>query len=51
VSAIDARALVPRAVEFRYDDILDERLDRTAACDAVEQMRAWVDGLLNQPES
>jgi HEPN domain-containing protein len=51
VSAIDARALVPWAVEFRYDDILDERLDRTAACDAVEQVRAWVDGLLNQPES
>lgn len=45
-SASEARALVPWAVEFRYDDILDEQLDRTAACEAVTQVRAWVDGLL-----
>jgi hypothetical protein len=49
VSASDARSLVPWAVEFRYDDVLDERLDRTAACKAVEDMRAWVDGLLGGP--
>jgi HEPN domain-containing protein len=51
VSASEARALVPWAVEFRYDDILDERLDRTAACKAVKQMRAWVDALLAEPTS
>lgn len=46
-SAGEARALVPWAVEFRYDDILDEQLDRTAACETVTQVRAWVDGLLD----
>lgn len=46
-SAGDARALVPWAVEFRYEDILDERLDRTTACQTVVQVRAWVDGLLD----
>lgn len=51
VSPAEARALVPWAVEFRYDDILDERLDRTSACVAVEKMRAWVDGLLSEPDS
>jgi HEPN domain-containing protein len=45
-SAREARALVPWAVEFRYDDILDEQLDRTAARETVTQVRAWVDGLL-----
>lgn len=43
----EARALVPWAVEFRSDDILDEQLDRTAACATVRQVRAWVDGLLD----
>jgi hypothetical protein len=45
----EARALVPWAVEFRYDDVLDERLDRAAACSTVVQMRSWVDGLLAGP--
>ena len=49
VSVSDARALVPWAVEFRYADVLDERLDRTASCEAVEKMRSWVDGLLAGP--
>jgi HEPN domain-containing protein len=54
VSVDEARAMVPWAVEFRYDDVLDERLDRTAACEAVEKMRvekmrAWVDELLAGP--
>lgn len=51
VSATEARALVPWAVEFRYDDILDERLDRTSGCEAVEKMRTWVDALLSEPSS
>jgi HEPN domain-containing protein len=51
VSAAEARAFVPWAVEFRYDDILDERLDRISACDAVQKMRVWVDGLLSEPSS
>lgn len=46
VSMSDARVLVPWAVEFRYDDLLEERLDRDASREAVEKMRAWVDGLL-----
>ena len=46
-SAGEARALVPWAVEFRYDDILDERLDRAAACKVVTDVRGWVDGLLD----
>lgn len=48
VSADEARALIPWAVEFRYDDVLDERLDRTASREAVEKMRAWVDDLLGR---
>lgn len=40
VSADEARALVPWAVEFRYDDVLDERLDRKAACETVAQVCA-----------
>jgi len=51
VSVDQARAMVPWAVEFRYDDVLDERLNRTAACEAVEKMRAWVDGLLAEPKA
>jgi HEPN domain-containing protein len=46
-SAGEARALVPWAVEFRYDEILDEQLDRAAACETVRQLREWVDGLLD----
>jgi hypothetical protein len=38
---------LPWAVEFRYDDTLDEQLDRTTACETVRQVRAWVDGLLD----
>lgn len=49
VSVDEARAMVPWAVEFRYDDVLDERLDRTAACETVVQVRSWVDGLLAGP--
>jgi hypothetical protein len=41
------RALSSLAVEFRYEDVLDERLDRTTACQTVVQVRAWVDGLLD----
>jgi hypothetical protein len=50
-SASEARALVPWAVEFRYDDVLDEQLDRAAACETVRQVRAWVDGLLDDDEA
>jgi HEPN domain-containing protein len=50
VSADEARALIPWAVEFRYDDVLDERLDRTASRAVVEKMRAWVDDLLAEPK-
>jgi HEPN domain-containing protein len=50
VSASEARALVPWAVEFRYDDVLDERLDREAARQAVADLREWVDGLLAAPD-
>ncbi|HYM46258.1 MAG TPA: HEPN domain-containing protein [Solirubrobacteraceae bacterium] len=50
-SANEARALVPWAVEFRYDDVLDERLDRAAACKTVVQVRSWLDGLLAEPET
>jgi HEPN domain-containing protein len=50
VSASEARALVPWAVEFRYDDVLDERLDRAAARRAVADLRKWVDGLLGPPD-
>jgi hypothetical protein len=42
----EARIMIPWAVEFRYDDVLDERLDRTASHEAVMKMRAWVDDLL-----
>ncbi len=41
---------VPWAVEFRYEDILDERLDRAAAHRAVADLREWVDGLLDAPD-
>jgi HEPN domain-containing protein len=51
VSVDEARALVPWAVEFRYDDVLDECLDRASACAAVEKLRTWVDGLLAAPKS
>jgi len=50
VSVDEVRALVPWAVEFRYDDVLDERLDRVSACAAVEKARIWVDRLLATPE-
>lgn len=50
VSTSEARALVPWAVEFRYDDVLDERLDRAAARRAVADLREWVDGLLDEPD-
>lgn len=46
VSVSDARALVPWAVDFRYDDVLEDRLDRDASRGAVVKMRAWVDDLL-----
>lgn len=49
VSVRDARALVPWAVDFRYDDVLEDRLDRDASRGAVEKMRAWVDDLLAEP--
>ncbi len=49
-SASEARALVPWAVEFRYEDILDEHLDRAAARKAVADLRGWVDGLLDVPD-
>ncbi len=48
-AARDARQLAPWAVEFRYEDILDERLDRRAASETVAQVRAWLDQLLDQP--
>jgi HEPN domain-containing protein len=49
-SASEARALVPWAVEFRYEDVLDEQLDRAAARKAVSDLRGWVDGLLSVPD-
>ncbi len=48
-SASEARALVPWAAEFRYEDILDDRLDRATARRAVADLREWVDGLLDAP--
>jgi HEPN domain-containing protein len=48
-SVDEARALVPWAVEFRYDDILDEELDRAAAREVVTEMRTWLDELLAGP--
>jgi HEPN domain-containing protein len=50
-AARDARRLAPWAVEFRYEDILDERLDRAAARETVVQVRAWLDGLLTEPKT
>lgn len=46
VSADEARAFVPWAVEFRYDYVLDERLDRARARETVSTVRAWVDRML-----
>jgi HEPN domain-containing protein len=48
VSADEVRVMIPWAVDFRYDDVLEERLDRDASREAVEKMRAWVDGLLTE---
>lgn len=50
VSADEVRVMVPWAVDFRYDDVLEERLDRDASREAVEKMRAWVDDLLTKPK-
>lgn len=47
VSADAVRAFVPWAVEFRYDDVLDERLDRAGARATISDVRAWVDRLLH----
>lgn len=49
-SVSEARVLVPWAVEFRYEDILDEHLDRATARKAVSDLRGWVDGMLVTPE-
>lgn len=38
--------LTPWAVEFRYDDVLGERLDRGWARRAVAEVRNWLDGVL-----
>lgn len=43
--------MVPWAVEFRYDDVLEEQLDRTATCATVKKMRSWVDALLADPKA
>lgn len=51
VSVSDVRALVPWAVDFRYDDVLEDRLDRDSSREAVEKMRTWVDGLLADPKA
>jgi hypothetical protein len=45
-SAADARTLTPWAVEFRYDDVLDEHLDRREASRIVAELRAWADDQL-----
>lgn len=45
----EARSLTPWAVEFRYEDLPEEKLDRDATYDLVAQVRKWVDGLLNTP--
>jgi len=50
VSAEEVRMMIPWAVDFRYDDVLEERLDRDASREAVEKMRAWVDDLLAEPK-
>lgn len=50
-AARDARRLAPWAVEFRYEGILDERLDRKAASETVAQVRAWLDQLFDQPST
>lgn len=45
------REFVPWAVEFRYDDVLDERLDRATAKRTVAEVRAWLDRLLQDTEA
>lgn len=44
----EASGLTPWAVEFRYEDLPEEKLDRAAARKAVDQIRKWVDGLLEE---
>jgi HEPN domain-containing protein len=50
VSPDEVRVMIPWAVDFRYDDVLEERLDRAASRAAVEKTRAWVDDLLAEPK-
>lgn len=45
----EARSLTPWAVEFRYEDLPEEKLDRAATCATVGQIRKWVDELLEAP--
>lgn len=45
--ARDVDQLTPWAVEFRYDDLLGESLDRRWARHAVAEVRRWLDGLLH----
>jgi HEPN domain-containing protein len=49
-STEEARSLVPWAVEFRYDDVLDEEFDRAAARETIKQVRTWLDALLASPK-
>jgi HEPN domain-containing protein len=45
----EARSLTPWAVQFRYEDILEEKIDRVAVRKTIAQVREWVDSLLNAP--
>jgi HEPN domain-containing protein len=45
----EARNLTPWAVEFRYEDLPEEKLDRVATRENVAQVRKWVNGLLKAP--
>ncbi len=43
----DTRWLTPWAVELRYDEFLDESLDREAAVEAAHQAVNWAERLLS----
>lgn len=45
----EARRLTAWAVEFRYDDVLAERLDRERVRSGLADVRRWVDAALAEP--
>lgn len=40
-AAFEARRLTPWAIEFRYGDVIDERLDRKATAALVAEIVSW----------